>query len=51
MENQVQPVECPGCKDIQQLVSTNEQMIQEQIKIIKRMHEENITLLLDNHEL
>lgn len=41
MENNREELECQGCQSVKEIVSTNEQMIHEQIKLIKKLHEEN----------
>ena len=51
MENTAVTVQCQGCKKVQAIVVTNQQMIQEQIKLIKNLHEENNQLKNRNQEL
>lgn len=43
--------DCQGCQAVQRIVDTNEQMIQEQIKIIKSLHQENSLLQQRNSQL
>lgn len=51
MEGTVRGRECEGCKNVQSIVQTNEQMIQEQIKLIKNLHEDNLSLQQRCHHL
>ena len=42
---------CQGCQKIQEIVVTNEQMIHEQIKLIKDLHAENTAFRTNQEEI
>lgn len=48
MENHPHLPYCTACRDIQQLVYTNEQIVQQQIVLIKQLHTENTQLNIYN---
>ena len=51
METTAVAKECQACQKIQNIVITNEQMIQEQVKMIKQLHTDNSVLTNRNEEL
>lgn len=48
MENHPHLPNCTACRDIHLLVYTNEQIVQQQIALIKNLHSENTQLNIYN---